>query len=129
MVGRKESETKRTNKKLSERWSGPFEVLKKIGIHSYHLKLPKQWKAVHPVFHVSILDPVKKSTIPNQNQFPPPQVIVEQKEEWEVAQVLDSKVNRVMLWYLVEWKGLSEDQERKTLKRASNLTNSPVVSL
>ncbi|MBW0558198.1 hypothetical protein O181_097913, partial [Austropuccinia psidii MF-1] len=30
-------------KKLSERWLVPFEVLKKIGSHAYHLKLPQQW--------------------------------------------------------------------------------------
>ncbi|MBW0462093.1 hypothetical protein O181_001808 [Austropuccinia psidii MF-1] len=68
---------------------------------------------------------VKKSTIPNQHQFPPPPVIVEEQEEWEVAQVLDSKFQRGKLWYLVEWKGFSEDPERETWEPASSLTNSP----
>ncbi|MBW0486898.1 hypothetical protein O181_026613 [Austropuccinia psidii MF-1] len=31
----------RPTKKLSERWFGPFEVLKNIGSHAYHLKLPQ----------------------------------------------------------------------------------------
>ncbi|MBW0533534.1 hypothetical protein O181_073249 [Austropuccinia psidii MF-1] len=57
--------TTRPTKKLSERWLGPFEVLKKIGSHEYHLKLPQQWKSVHPIFHVSLLEPVKQSTIQN----------------------------------------------------------------
>ncbi|MBW0542797.1 hypothetical protein O181_082512 [Austropuccinia psidii MF-1] len=48
----KNIKTTRPTKKLSERWLGPFEVLKKIGSHAYHLKLPLQWKSVHPVFHV-----------------------------------------------------------------------------
>ncbi|MBW0530843.1 hypothetical protein O181_070558 [Austropuccinia psidii MF-1] len=61
----KNIKTTRPTKKLSERWLGPFEVLKKIGSHAYHLKLPQQWKSVHPVFHVSLLEPVKHSTIPN----------------------------------------------------------------
>ncbi|MBW0577891.1 hypothetical protein O181_117606 [Austropuccinia psidii MF-1] len=55
----------RPTKKLSERWLGPFEVRKKIGSHAYHLKLHQQWKSFHPVFHVSLLEPVKQSTIPN----------------------------------------------------------------
>ncbi|MBW0559714.1 hypothetical protein O181_099429 [Austropuccinia psidii MF-1] len=38
----KNIKTTRTTKKLSERWLGPFEVLKKIGIHAYHIKLPQQ---------------------------------------------------------------------------------------
>ncbi|MBW0552090.1 hypothetical protein O181_091805 [Austropuccinia psidii MF-1] len=70
------------------------------------------------------LGPFEQSSIPNQHQFPPP-VIVEEQEEWEVAQVLDSKLKRGKFWYLVEWKGFSEDPERTTWEPASNLTNSP----
>ncbi|MBW0506654.1 hypothetical protein O181_046369 [Austropuccinia psidii MF-1] len=55
----------RPTKKLSQRWLGPFEVLKEVGSHAYHLKSPLQWKSVHPVFHVSLLEPVKQSSIPN----------------------------------------------------------------
>ncbi|MBW0532975.1 hypothetical protein O181_072690, partial [Austropuccinia psidii MF-1] len=104
---------------------GPLEALKKIGSHAYHLKFPPQWKSVHPVFHVSLLEPVKHSTIPNQHQLPPPPVLVEEQEEWEVAQVLDSKLKRGKLLYLVEWEGFSEDPERTTWEPASNLTDSP----
>ncbi|MBW0496871.1 hypothetical protein O181_036586 [Austropuccinia psidii MF-1] len=121
----KNIKTTRPTKKLSERWLGPFEVIKKIGSHAYHLKFPQQWKSVHPVFHVSLLQPVKQSSIPNHNQLLPPPVLVEQQEEWEVAQVLDSKLRRGKLWYLVEWKEFSEDPERTTWEPASNLTNSP----
>ncbi|MBW0468294.1 hypothetical protein O181_008009 [Austropuccinia psidii MF-1] len=79
----------------------------------------------HPVFHVSLLEPLKKSAIPRFHQSPPPPVLVEEKEEWEVAQVLDSKLKRGKSWYLVEWKGFSEDPERTTWEPASNLTKSP----
>ncbi|MBW0465429.1 hypothetical protein O181_005144 [Austropuccinia psidii MF-1] len=124
LLASKHIKTTRFSKKLSEKWLGPFEVLKKIGRHAYHLKVCQQWKSVHPVFHVSLLEPVKQSTIPNQHQFPPRLVIVEEQEEMEVAQVLDSKLKGVKLWYLVEWKGLSEDPERTAWEPASNLTNS-----
>ncbi|MBW0471082.1 hypothetical protein O181_010797 [Austropuccinia psidii MF-1] len=121
----KNLKTTRPTKKLSGRWLGPFQVFKNIGSHAYHLKLPQQLKSVHPVFHVSLLEPVKKSSIPNCNQLPPPPVLVEDKEEWEVAQVLNSKLKRGQLWYLVELKGFSEDPERTTWEPASNLTRSP----
>ncbi|MBW0573470.1 hypothetical protein O181_113185, partial [Austropuccinia psidii MF-1] len=85
-VASKNIKTTRPTKKLSEIWLGPFEVIEKIGSHAYHLKLPQQWKSVHPVFHVSLLEPVKKSIIPNRHQLPPPPVLVEEQEEWEVAQ-------------------------------------------
>ncbi|MBW0579512.1 hypothetical protein O181_119227 [Austropuccinia psidii MF-1] len=95
--------TKRATKKLSERWLGPFEVLNKIGSQAYHLKLPQQWK----------------------HQFPPPPLTVEEQEEWEVAQDLDSKFKRDQLLYLPECKGFSENPEETAWEPAFNLTNSP----
>ncbi|MBW0497694.1 hypothetical protein O181_037409 [Austropuccinia psidii MF-1] len=53
----------RPTKKLSETWLGPFPILKKVSTHAYHLKLPSQWKSIHPGFHISLLEPVKTSTI------------------------------------------------------------------
>ncbi|MBW0571545.1 hypothetical protein O181_111260, partial [Austropuccinia psidii MF-1] len=112
-------------KEVSERWWGPLEGLKRVGSHAYHLKLPLPWKSVYPVFHVSLLEPVMQSSIPNGNQFPQPPILAEEQEEWEVAQVLNSKLKRGKLWYLVEWKGFSEDPKRTTWEPASNLRNSP----
>ncbi|MBW0573757.1 hypothetical protein O181_113472 [Austropuccinia psidii MF-1] len=66
----------RHTKKLSERWLGPFPIVKKVSTHAYHLKLPCQWKSIHPVFHISLLEPVKKSTIQNRHQEPPPRLII-----------------------------------------------------
>ncbi|MBW0577957.1 hypothetical protein O181_117672 [Austropuccinia psidii MF-1] len=114
----------RPTKRLSERWLGPFPILNKFSTHAYHLKLPSQWKSIHPVFHISLLEPVKTSTIPNQNQEPPPPIIIEE-EEWEVSQILDSKLKRRKLWYLVELKGFSQDSERSTWEPAENLKNCP----
>ncbi|MBW0504244.1 hypothetical protein O181_043959 [Austropuccinia psidii MF-1] len=121
----KDIKTTIPTKRLSKRWLGTFEVIKKIGTHAYHLKLPQKWKSVHPVFHVSLLEVVKQSSIPNCHRFPPPPALVEEQEEWEVDQVLNSNLRRGKLWYLVEWKGFSEDPERTTWEPASNLTNSP----
>ncbi|MBW0570754.1 hypothetical protein O181_110469 [Austropuccinia psidii MF-1] len=84
----------RPTKNLPERWLSPFPILKKFSIHAYHLKLPSQWKSIHPVFHISLLEPVKTSTIPNRHQETPPPIIVEEEEEWEVSQILDSKIKK-----------------------------------
>ncbi|MBW0485168.1 hypothetical protein O181_024883 [Austropuccinia psidii MF-1] len=115
----------RPTKKLLLRWLEPFEFLKKVRSHAYHLKLPLQWRSVHPLFHVSLLEPVKQSIIQNQNELPPPPILVEEQEEWEVAQALALKLKRGKLWYLVEWKVFIEDPERTTWEPASNLTSSP----
>ncbi|MBW0486544.1 hypothetical protein O181_026259 [Austropuccinia psidii MF-1] len=115
----------RPTKKLLERWLGPFPILKKVSTHSYHLKFSPQWKSIHPVFHISLLEPVKKSKIPNWPQEPPPLIIIEEEEEWEVSQILDFKIKRGKLWYLVEWKGFSQDPGRSTWEPAESLNNFP----
>ena len=42
-------------RKLSPRFIGPFEILKRIGTVAYRLALPPSMSAVHEVFHVSML--------------------------------------------------------------------------
>ncbi|MBW0563250.1 hypothetical protein O181_102965 [Austropuccinia psidii MF-1] len=111
----------RPTKKLAEIWLDPFPILKKVSNHAYHLKLSFQWKSIHPVFHISLLEPVRTSTIPNRDKEPPPSTIIEEEEEWEVSQILDSKNNRRKVCYLVEWKGFSQDSERSTCKPACKM--------
>ena len=41
--------------KLSPRYIGPFEILRRIGTLAYELALPPQLSHVHNVFHVSML--------------------------------------------------------------------------
>ena len=41
--------------KLSPRYIGPFEVLKRVGYVAYELTLPQGLSGVHPVCHVSML--------------------------------------------------------------------------
>ena len=42
-------------RKLSSRFIGPFEILKRVGTIAYRLALPPSISGVHEVFHVSIL--------------------------------------------------------------------------
>ena len=41
--------------KLSPRYIGPFEILKRVGNVAYKLALPQELANVHNVFHVSML--------------------------------------------------------------------------
>ena len=41
--------------KLSPRYVGPYEILKRVGKVAYELKLPNEFASIHPVFHVSML--------------------------------------------------------------------------
>ena len=99
----------RPSRKLAERRSGPFKILEKIGTHAFKLELPLQWKTVHPVFHVSKLEPYRED--PDNPNFPsPPPDVVEGEPEWEVEKVLDAKFAYNRLLFLVKWKGWPESE-------------------
>ncbi|GJY03356.1 hypothetical protein Tco_0369296, partial [Tanacetum coccineum] len=40
------------NGKLAPRYVGPFEILERIGLVAYRLRLPKELNSVHDTFHV-----------------------------------------------------------------------------
>ncbi|MBW0487035.1 hypothetical protein O181_026750 [Austropuccinia psidii MF-1] len=98
---------------------GSFSNLEEI----QHSCLPSQLKSIHSVFHISLLEPVKISTIPNRHQEPPPTSIIEEEEELAVSQILDSKLKRRQLWYFLKWKGFSQYPKRSTWEPAKNLKN------
>ena len=68
---RQNIKTKRPCDKLDYRRLGPFVVQKQINPVAYRLELPAAMK-VHPVFHVSLLEPYRESSFPGIVQSPPP---------------------------------------------------------
>jgi hypothetical protein len=62
---------------------------------------------VHPVFHVSLLEKYVPNTIEGRITPPPLPILVENEEEYEVEEILNSKYKHKKLQYLVHWKGYS----------------------
>ncbi len=119
---RRNLKTRRPSDKLDYRRLGPFPVVKQINKVAYRLELPTSMK-IHPVFHVSLLEPYKESTLPGRVQEPPPPIEIEGDEEFEVSEILDSRIHRQRLEYLVHWQGY--DISERTWEPASNLENAP----
>ena len=74
-------------------------------------------RSVHPVFHVSQLEPHKPSAIPNREIEPPSPVEIDNEQEYEISEVLDSKVDnrlKCKLRYLVAWKGYESTDDSAT---------------
>jgi len=116
--------TTRPSKKLSEKFLGPFEIIAKAGSRAYTLRLPDTIRGVHPVFHVSMLEPAVPNEIPNRVQSPPPPVDVQGELEYEISEVLDSKVDRrrsCKLLYLVRWLGYENTDEEFSWLPATEL--------
>src|SRR5258707_12951918 len=86
--------TRQPSKKLSEKNLGPYDMIGKPGTHSITLRLPCQFRSIHPVFHVSQLEPTRPNLFPLQQQPPPPPLQIDGESEYEVSEILDSKVNR-----------------------------------
>src|SRR6266436_1770453 len=61
--------TRQPSKKLSEKNLGPFDVIGKPGTHSITLRLPCQFRSVHPVFHMSQLEPAQPNLFPLRQQL------------------------------------------------------------
>src|SRR5258707_14246187 len=56
--------TRWPSKKLLEKNLGPYDVIGKPGTHFITLCLPHQFCSVHPVFHVSQLEPTQPNLFP-----------------------------------------------------------------
>ena len=105
------------SKKLSEKYLGPYKIIMCPGTHSITLQLPPNMCSVHPVFYVSQLKPHTPSTIPNRKTPPPPLVKINNDEEYEILEILDSKVDNCLkckLCYWVAWKGYKNTNNSAT---------------
>ena len=106
--------------KLSERQLGPFEIIKIVSPNAMKLKLPASYK-IHDVINVSRLRLYKEPSA-GQRVTPPEPVEVEGQPEYEVEEVLDSRLKKGKLEYLVKWSGYTD--EYNTWEPVSNLENS-----
>ena len=73
-----------------------------------------------------MLEPHHTSSIPNRTAEPPPPVEVEGELEYEIAEVLDSKLDRrrrCKLQYLVKWFGYEGTDEETSWLPADELGN------
>jgi hypothetical protein len=114
----------RPREKLKHKYHGPYKVLARIGTHAYKLQLPPAMSRVHPVVHVSELKPYHPplpNSVDAQVHNRPPPDIVEGVPEFEVEDILDSRVYRRQKQYLVKWRGYPEYDA--TWEPASCLTN------
>ena len=107
--------TTRPSKKLSDKFLGPFKILAQHGSHSYTLRLPSSIRGVHPVFHVSMLEPATPNKIPNRVSSLPLPIEVQGELEYEITEVLDSKIDQQcackLLYYVhrLGYEGMDEE--------------------
>jgi len=82
------------SKKLSKKYLGPYEIIAQPGTLSFTLRLPESMCSVHPVFHVSMLEPATSNTFSKRIQPAPAPVIINREPKYEISRIVDSKINR-----------------------------------
>ena len=99
------------SRKLSPRFCGPFEILKRIGPVAYELKLPDDWR-IHNVFHVGLL----RKYVSDPNHVLPglPKAAPEGELLAEPERILKVDTqhlrNRSFQRFLVKWKDYPDDE-------------------
>ena len=109
--------TTRPSKKLSEKYLRPYEIIAQPGTLSFTLRLPESMRSVHLVFHVSILEPTTSNTFSGRIQLAPAPVIIDGEPEYEIFQIVNSKINcwwvckllYKMIW--LEYKDTRDESE------------------
>jgi hypothetical protein len=96
--------TERPSRKLENKHLGPYRVVRAVGTHAYELDIPDTMKN-HRTFPVSLLNPASSDPLPGQIIPPPLPVVVDGEKEWSVDAILDSRLVRGRLKYLVKWTG------------------------
>ena len=106
--------TTRPNKKLDFKKIGPFKVEERISTSNYRLSLPGTMKLRTHVFHISLLEPAPKSA-----RLATSVEAEDEEEEWDVEDILDSRIAGRQLQYLVKW--LDFGPEDNSWQPATNL--------
>jgi hypothetical protein len=110
----------RPSRKLSNKWTGAFKVIEQVG-NSYRLELPSGSR-IHDVFAPNLLCKDPQDPLPGQEPQKPPGTPINGVEEWEVEEILASKLVRSTLKYRVKWIGHDPDP---VWYKASNFMGSP----
>jgi hypothetical protein len=100
--------TNRTARKLAEKKIGPFPIISQPSAMSFTLHLLGTIR-IHPMFHISQLEPEDPNTFEDREQPPPPPLIIDGQPEYLIERIINSKYNhtrrKCQLLYHVQWVG------------------------
>ena len=116
-------QTKHPSKKLDHSRLGPYLITSKISSHAFRLGLPLDLQQIHPMFHVSLLEPATESKIIGWIPTPPPPIEIHSEDEYELAKILNSRFQKKHLKYLVAWKGYKGTAEATSWEPIAHVTN------
>ena len=88
---------------------GPYKV-KELVRSSYQLELLHTIK-IHDIFHPNLFQKAADDSLPDQRNSPLLSMVVDNKEKWEINNILDAKHDRgKKVVFQVKWKGYNDDR-------------------
>jgi len=78
--------------------------------------------AIHNTFHISLIEHYQDNRFPLQIKEPPPPVQIEGEDEYELDEIIDSRLHYNKLQYRAKWKGNSPEHD-KVWYPAENFNN------
>ena len=89
MLNAKNLQTLKPSKKLSHRYIEPFCVKEPVGTQTYCLSLPTSYQ-IHPVFHISLLEPYESRGEDRETHMPE-SITIDEHDEYKIEEILDRK--------------------------------------
>ncbi|SOV02264.1 uncharacterized protein UDID_19157 [Ustilago sp. UG-2017a] len=107
-INRRNWKTRRPTLKLDTRFAGPYPVQERIGRRAYRITLPADLR-VHDVFHVSMLEPARTSSLAQRAEQPTIPSLPDEDLDFEVEALIDKRSHHGAIEYKVLWRGYSEE--------------------
>jgi len=78
--------------------------------------------AIHNTFYISLLEPYQDNQFPSQIKELTPSIQIEGEDEYELNEIIDSRLHYNKLQYRAKWKGYLPEHD-KVWYRAENFNN------
>ncbi|TPX36089.1 hypothetical protein SeLEV6574_g08094, partial [Synchytrium endobioticum] len=119
LVSTKNVRTQRPTKKLEMTWMGPYRIRRKLSNVTYEVALPKNIR-IHPVFHIKLLKPYKRSEEPRLGNAKPPPIAVDPEEGYIIMDIVDVRRRGRGFEYLIQWEGYGNDEQTWEPRKSLN---------
>jgi hypothetical protein len=104
----KNIKTERSFRKLNHKWIDSYRI-KKVIKNACQLDLSQSMK-IHDTFHISLLRSASNDSLIEQIQSSSSSIVIDEKEEYEMNDVLDSRYHYDKLQYKIVWTYHSSDR-------------------